>query len=339
MAKVFDSIKMKDLELKNRIVMPPMCQYSSDNQGFVKDFHLVHYASRAIGGAGLIIIEATAVEPRGRISDRDLGLWSDSHVEGLKKIVDACKRQGAKVGIQLAHAGRKCGVVSEDIVGPSPIPFSNEYKAPIELTIEEIKNIIKAFTNSTRRAMEAGFDIIEIHAAHGYLINEFLSPLSNLRTDAYGGSKENRVRLLKEVLQSVRTIWPHSKPLMVRVSAEDYDMKGNHPEDISEFINMVKEEGVDIVHVSSGAVIPNYIHTYPGYQVTFSEVIRKNTKLPTIAGGLITSPLMAEEILENQRADLIFLGRELLRNPYWPLHAAKVLNHNVDWPVQYERAK
>ena len=339
MAKVFESIKIKDLELKNRIVMPPMCQYSSDDQGFAKDFHLVHYASRAIGGVGLIIIEATAVEPRGRISDRDLGLWSDSHVEGLKKIVDTCKSLGAKVGIQLAHAGRKCGIATEDIVAPSPIPFSGEYKTPVELSIEEIKNIIKAFTDSARRAQEAGFDIIEIHGAHGYLINAFLSPLSNIRTDAYGGSKENRGRLLKEVLQSVRTIWPDTKPLMVRVSAEDYDIKGNHPEDISEFINVVKNEGVDIVHVSSGAVIPNTIHTYPGYQVPFSEVIRKNTKLPTIAGGLITSPLMAEEILENHRADFVFLGRELLRNPYWSLHAAKVLNHDVDWPFQYERAK
>jgi NADPH2 dehydrogenase len=339
MAKLFKPISFRDMDLKNRIVMPPMCQYSADNDGYVNDWHYLHYGTRAVGGVGLIIIEATAIEPRGRISDRDLGIWSDNHIDGLKRLVDICKANGAKIGIQLAHAGRKCGVSSEKIVAPSPIRFSDEYKVPIELSKDEIKNIVAAFASAAERAYKAGFDIVEIHGAHGYLINEFLSPLSNHRTDEYGGSKENRARLLQEVIEAVRKVWPKNKPLMVRVSAEDYDVNGNHPEDISDYLNMMNRDDIDIIHVSSGAVVSNYIHTYPGYQVTFSEKIKNLTGLPTIAGGLITSPLMAEEILENNRGDLVFLGRELLRNPYWPLEAAKVLKEDLKWPTQYERAK
>ena len=339
MSKLFEPISIKDLKIKNRIVMPPMCQYSASIDGHAKNWHYTHYTTRAVGGTGLIIIEATAVEPRGRISARDLGIWSDSHVEGLKRIVDACKENGAKVGIQLAHAGRKCEAASETIVAPSPIPFSMDHKTPVELSEQEINNISNAFAVAAKRALVAGFDIIEIHGAHGYLINEFLSPLTNHRNDAYGGSKENRVRFLREIIQKVRKIWTMEKPLMLRVSAEDYDALGNHPEDIGDYINLIKEEGIDLVNVSSGAVIPNRIHTYPGYQITFSEIIRKGTNLPTIAGGLITSPFMAEEILENQRADMVFLGRELLRNPYWSLEAAKALKHDYTWPIQYERAK
>ena len=339
MAKLFEPLFIKNLQLKNRIVMPPMCQYSASNDGFVQDWHYTHYTTRAIGGAALIIIEATAVEPRGRISSRDLGIWNDNHVEGLKRIVDACHEYGAKVAVQLAHAGRKCEAESETIVAPSPIPFSMEHRTPVELSKEEITNISNSFAEATKRVLSAGFDIIEIHGAHGYLINEFLSPLTNLRNDEYGGSKQNNVRFLREIIQKVRQIWFMEKPLMLRVSAEDYDALGNHPEDISDYINLIKNEGIDLVNVSSGAVIPKHIHTYPGYQITFSEIIKKSTNLPTITGGLITSPLMAEEILENGRADLVFLGRELLRNPYWPLEASKVLKHDYPWPIQYERAK
>lgn len=339
MAKLFESIKIKDMELKNRIVMPPMCMYSTDDNGHANDWHYIHYATRAIGGTGLIIVEATAVEKRGRISNRDLGIWDDSHVEGLSKIVGLSKKYGAKIAIQLAHAGRKCEVEAENIIAPSPIAYNEKYKTPIEMTKEDIKTVIKAFKEGARRALSAGFDAIEIHAAHGYLINEFLSPLSNKRNDEYGGSLENRTRFLKEIIREVRRVWPENKPLIVRVSAEDYVEGGNHPEDLAEMINLVKEEGVDLIDVSSGAVVPAPIKAYPGYQVKFAEVIKDKTGLPVIAGGLISEPEMAEEIIANNRADLVFLGRELLRNPYWPLQAAKKLRHNIDWPVQYERSR
>lgn len=339
MSILFSSFTLKNLEIKNRIVMAPMCQYSADEDGNVDNWHIIHYASRAIGGVGLIIIEATAVEPRGRISANDLGIWKDEHIDGLKRIVKECKKYGAKVGIQLAHAGRKCSVASENIVAPSAIPFSEDYKTPIELTQDEIQNIIESFKMGARRSLEAGFDIIEIHGAHGYLINEFLSPLSNHRTDKYGGSLENRARFLKEILQSVREVWPKKLPIILRVSAEDYVTNGNHSEDLANIINLLKEYEVDIVNVSSGAVVPAEIKAYPGYQVPFAEVIKKETGLPTIAGGLITNPLMAEEILRNNRSDLVFLGRELLRNPYWPLHAAKEVRDDIKWPMQYERSK
>lgn len=339
MLKLFEHIKIKNMDLKNRIVMPPMCMYSSDNNGYTNDWHLIHYATRAIGGVGLIIVEATGVEGRGRITDRDLGIWDDSHIEGLSKIVNICKKHGSKVGIQLGHAGRKCEIESENIIAPSPIAYNGRYQTPKEMTKDDIKLVVNAFKEGARRADEAGFDIIEIHGAHGYLINEFLSPLSNKRDDEYGGSVENRARFLKEILQEVRKVWPEDKPIMVRVSAEDYVKEGNHPEDLVELLNLVKDEGIDLVNVSSGAVVSTRINVYPGYQIKFAEVIKKGTSLPVIAGGLISEPEMAEEIISNDRADMVFLGRELLRNPYWPLQAAEKLKHEIDWPTQYERSK
>ncbi|MFO7152385.1 MAG: NADPH dehydrogenase NamA [Bacillota bacterium] len=339
MSELFSKIKIKDMEVRNRIVMPPMCMYSSDDDGHAKPWHLIHYATRAIGGAGLIIQEATAVEKRGRISARDLGLWDDSHVEGLARIVAEVKKHGAKMGVQLAHAGRKCGAPGEDLIAPSPIAFDETYGVPREMTREDIMQVIEAFKAGARRALMAGYDIVEIHAAHGYLINEFLSPLTNKRTDEYGGSLQNRARFLKEVVKAVREVWPEEKPLMVRVSAEEYAEGGNHPEDIAEMINLVKGEGVDIIDVSSGAVVPAKIDAYPGYQVKFAETIKEMTGLPVVAGGLITVPEMAEEILKNGRADMVFLGRELLRNPYWPLMAARRLGDDIKWPEQYERSK
>ncbi|NLY65968.1 MAG: NADPH dehydrogenase NamA [Tissierellia bacterium] len=339
MAKIFESIRIKDIEFKNRIVMPPMCMYSSDDSGYANDWHFIHYATRAIGGTGLIIVEATGVERRGRISDRDLGIWDDSHIVGLAKIVTLCKKYGARIGIQLGHAGRKCEVESEEIIAPSPIAYSSRYKVPRKMTKEDIDDVINAFKEGARRADEAGFDLIEIHAAHGYLINEFLSPLSNKRADEYGGSLENRARFLKEILREVRKVWPENKLICVRVSAEDYVEEGNHPEDLANILNLVKDEGVDLVNVSSGAVVPAMIKAFPGYQVKFAEVIKRETNLPVIAGGLISEAEMAEEIVANNRADMVFLGRELLRNPYWPLEAAKKLNHEIDWPLQYERSK
>jgi NADPH2 dehydrogenase len=339
MAKLFESIKIRDIEFKNRIVMPPMCMYSSDDSGYANDWHFIHYGTRAIGGTGLIIVEATGVERRGRITDRDLGIWDDSHIVGLSNIATLCKKYGSRVGIQLGHAGRKCEVDSEDIIAPSPIAYNEKYKVPRKMSKEDIDKVVKAFKEGAKRADEAGFDLIEIHAAHGYLINQFLSPLSNKRDDEYGGSVENRARILKDILREIRKVWPENKPVIVRVSAEDYVEDGNHPEDLAEILNLVKDEGVDLVNVSSGAVVPARIKMYPGYQVRFAEVIKRETKLPVIAGGLISEAEMAEEIVSNNRADMIFLGRELLRNPYWPLNAAKKLGYDIDWPVQYERAK
>ena len=339
MSSLFSSFEIKNLKLKNRIVMAPMCQYSADNNGYTTDWHLTHYVSRAIGGTGLILLEATAVEPRGRISANDLGIWEDGHVDGLKRIVAECKKNGAAVGIQLAHAGRKCNIATEKIVAPSPIAFNNDYQTPAELSLAEIKRISAAFKGAAKRALLAGFDIIEIHGAHGYLINEFLSPLSNKRNDQYGGSLENRVRFLSDVLEEVRAVWNHDRALILRISAEDYSAEGNHPNDLAVMINLLKKHEIDIVNVSSGAVIPATFKTYPGYQIPFSETIKENTSLPTIAGGLVTNSYMAEEIVANNRGDLVFMGRELLRNPYWPLQAAKELKSDISWPTQYERAK
>ncbi|NMA86745.1 MAG: NADPH dehydrogenase NamA [Tissierellia bacterium] len=339
MSKLFSDIKIKDLKLKNRIVMAPMCMVVADENGYASDWHTIHYGTRAIGGTGLIILEATAVESRGRIKSGDLGIWDDSHIEGLKKIVESSKSLGAKIGIQLAHAGRKCELKSEKIIAPSPIAFDDTYPTPQEMTEEDIEIVINSFKEGARRVKKAGFDVIEIHGAHGYLINEFLSPLTNKREDEYGGSLENRTRFLKEILIEIKTVWPEDKPIILRVSAEDYIKEGNHPKDLVAIINLVKDYGIDIINVSSGAVVPANIDVYPGYQIPFAEIIKKGTNLPIMAGGLITEAEMAEEILKNNRADFIFLGRELLRNPYWPLEAAKKLNQDIEWPHPYRRAK
>ncbi|MBC2581043.1 NADPH dehydrogenase NamA [Clostridium sp. DJ247] len=339
MSKLFSKFKVKNLEIKNRIVMPPMCMYSSDNNGSVKPWHYVHYVTRAIGGVGLIIVEATAVEGRGRISDRDLGIWDDSHIDGLKSIVDEVKKHGAKIGIQLGHAGRKCEVHSEQIIAPSAIAFNDKYKTPKEMSKEDIVNVIRLFKDAALRAEKAGFDVIEIHGAHGYLINEFMSPLSNKREDEYGGNIENRARFLKEITKAVREVWPKEKPLILRVSAEDFVEEGNHDIDTAKIINLVKDEGIDIINVSSGAVVSAHINVYPGYQVKYAETIKRECSIPVMAGGLITTASMVEEILQNDRADLVYIGRELLRNPYWVLHAASELGEDYSWPSQYDRAR
>lgn len=339
MSKLFSTFKLKNLELKNRIVMAPMCMYSADEKGISNSWHYIHYGTRAVGGTGLIIMEATAVESRGRITSKDLGIWSDSHIEGLRSIVEECKKHGAKMGIQLAHAGRKCEAASEEIIAPSPIAFSEKYRTPKEMSKEDIKEVVSAFKAAAIRAKEAGFEVIEIHGAHGYLIHEFMSPVTNKRKDEYGGSAENRARFLKEVISAVREVWTEELPLILRVSAEDYAEEGNSPEDTAEIIDFAKDAGIDIVHVSSGGLVEARINVYPGYQIGFAEVIKCITNLPVIAGGFITSPLMVEEILQNNRADLVFLGRELLRNPYWPLRASKELQEEIEWPVQYLRGR
>ncbi|WP_050615668.1 NADPH dehydrogenase NamA [Bacillus testis] len=333
--KLFTPFTIKDVTLKNRIVMSPMCMYSATNeQGFVEDWHLVHYGSRAVGGTGLIILEATAVSPQGRISAQDLGIWDDKHIEGLSHIVRILHSNEAKAGIQLAHAGRKA-TVDGTIYAPSALAFDESYKTPAAMTVDDINQTIADFKAAARRAKEAGFDIIELHGAHGYLLNEFLSPLANKRTDKYGGSEQNRYRLVKEIIEAVKQEW--DGPLFVRISANDYHQEGMTPEDYVSFAKWMKEDGVDLIDVSSGAVVPAKIQAFPGYQVPFSDVIRNEADIPTGAVGIITSAVQAEEILQNNRADLIFMGRELLRNPYWPRTAAAELHTEITPPVQYER--
>lgn len=334
--KLFTPWTVKDVTIKNRIVMAPMCMYSShEKDGKLQPFHMAHYISRAIGQVGLIIVEATAVNPQGRISDQDLGIWSDDHIEGFAKLTEQVKAQGSKIGIQLAHAGRKAELEG-DIYAPSAIPFDEQSKTPAEMTTEQIKETIQEFKQAAARAKEAGFDIIELHAAHGYLMHEFLSPLSNHRTDEYGGSHENRYRFLGETIEAVKEVW--DGPLFVRISASDYTDKGLDIADHIGFAKWMKEQGVDLIDCSSGALVQADINVFPGYQASFAEKIREQAEIATGAVGLITTGTMAEEILQNNRADLIFVARELLRDPHFARSAAKQLNTEIPSPVQYDRA-
>jgi NADPH2 dehydrogenase len=334
MTLLFSPYTLRDVTLKNRIVMSPMCMYSATEGGKATNWHRVHYVSRAIGQVGLIMFEATAVTPEGRISPQDLGIWSDEHIEGLASIVKEIQMYGAKTAIQLAHAGRK-GRASNTIYAPSPIPFTDNEKVPTEMTKEDIQETINAFQQGALRAKQAGFDIIELHGAHGYLINEFLSPLTNKRQDEYGGSPENRFRFLKEAILAVQEVW--EGPLFVRVSAHDYQDGGLMPNDYVVFAKWMKKLGVDVVDVSSGGVVPASIHAYPNYQVPFAEQIKKEAGIATGAVGMITTGRQAEEILQNEQADLIFIGRELLRDPYWPLRAANDLGIQLEAPTPYKR--
>jgi NADPH2 dehydrogenase len=335
--KTFEKYSIHGLELRNRIVMPPMCMYSSDHTGAVKEFHKMHYGARAIGGAGLIIQEATAVEPRGRISDRDLGLWSDDHIPGMKALVQIVKGYGARAGIQLAHAGRKSESASDTPVAPSAIAFSEDYRTPREMTVHEIRDVVQAFRDAARRALMAGYDLLEIHAAHGYLIHEFLSPLTNKREDMYGGSLVNRTRFLREVLIAVREVWPENKSLIIRVSATDYLPGGIDGDEIVRIVDQVKDL-IHMVHVSTGAIAPAQMKLYPGYQVQYAERIRRECGIPTIAVGLIQNIDQVEEILQNGRADLVALGREILRNPNWVLNNMNSQGIDARYPDQYFRA-
>lgn len=354
MSFLFSPLTLRGLTLKNRIVVSPMCQYSSLD-GFVNDWHLVHLGSRAVGGAGLVITEAAAISPEGRITPHDMGLWTDDHIAGLKRIVDFMAGQGSVAGIQLAHAGRKAshtrpwegsqGIFPDEpggwqTVAPSPIPFVDEGPVPTALDAAGIAKIRADFKAAADRALQAGFKVVEVHAAHGYLLHEFLSPLSNQRTDAYGGSLENRARLVREIVQDVRAIWPDDLPLFVRISATDWTEGGWTPDDSVQLANWLKEDGADLIDCSSGGNVPRAtIPLHPGYQVPFAARIKAETGLPTGAVGLITSPEQAEAVLADGQADLILLAREFLRDPYFPLHAARQLGDEVTWPVQYERAR
>lgn len=352
MVHLFSPLQIRDIRLRNRIGMSPMCQYSA-RDGFAGDWHMVHYGARATGGAGLIIVEATAVWPEGRITPGDLGLWSDDHIAALSRITDFIHSQGAVAGIQLAHAGRKasCAIPREggrqlalseggwQTVAPSAVPFSPGERAPEAADRISIERVISGFRDAARRALKAGFRIIEIHSAHGYLLQEFLSPLSNKRTDEYGGSFENRTRLLIEVTKAIRTVWPEDYPLFVRISSTEWTEGGWTPEESAMLAPLLKQAGADLIDCSSGGNIYDAkIPAGPGYQVPFAEIVRK-TGIMTAAVGLITEAAQAEEILSAGRADMVLLGRELLRNPYFPLHAARMLNAEISWPHQYLRSK
>ncbi len=352
MSKLFSSLTIKNITLKNRIVVSPMCQYSSKD-GFSNDWHLVHLGTRAVGGAGLVFTEATAISPEGRISLSDLGIWKDEHIRGLSRITDFIHLHGAIAGIQLAHAGRKASCAAPrdggkqldepnggwQTVAPVNIPFMDGERPPQTLNEEGIIKVISDFKEATERALLAGFNVVEIHGAHGYLLHEFLSPLSNKRNDEYGGSFENRIRLLLQVIDAVKSVWPAENPLFVRISATDWTDGGWTPEESVKLAYVIKALGVDLADCSSGGNVFNArIPLAPGYQVPFSEAVRK-TGILTGTVGLITTANQAELILQEGKADLVLFARELLRNPYFPLYAARELGVDVTWPLQYGRAK
>jgi 2,4-dienoyl-CoA reductase-like NADH-dependent reductase (Old Yellow Enzyme family) len=351
---LFDPLKIRSIQLKNRIAISPMCQYSSVD-GFANDWHLVHLGSRAAGGAALVIQEATAVSPRGRISPDDMGLWKDEQIEPLQRITRFIKKQHAVPGIQLAHAGRKASTMSPwkgagkviDLSAggwvaqaPSAIPFRESDPKPEAMSAADIRQLREDFKSAARRSLHAGFEVIEIHAAHGYLINSFLSPLSNQRTDDYGGSFKNRIRLLKEIAADIRQVWPTEFPLFVRISATDYAPGGWTLADSILLAKQLKNAGVDLIDTSSGGLVPNVrIPLGPGYQAPFAEAIRKESGILTGAVGLITKAEQANEIIKSGKADLVLIARESLRNADFPLVAAKELGMETEWPVQYLRAK
>ena len=353
-ATLFTPFAVRSVTLRNRILVSPMCQYSSTD-GFATDWHLVHLGSRAVGGAAAVIAEATAVSPEGRISPHDLGIWKDEHVEALSRITRFIAEQGSVAGIQLAHAGRKASVdapwrggrtldVSEGgwrpLYAPSAEAFSSRTPVPVEMSIGDIERIVGDFARAAARALIAGFQLIELHGAHGYLLHEYLSPLSNKRTDAYGGSFENRIRFTLETVDAVRRVWPDDLPLFIRLSSTDWTEGGWDIAQSTELARILHGRGVDLVDASSGGNMAGAkIPVGPGYQVAFAEAIRRDAGIPTGAVGLITDPHQADEIIRGGKADVVILARELLRDPNWPLRAARELGVKVKWPEQYQRAE
>jgi len=354
MPHLFSPIKIKNIELKNRIVVSPMCEYSSED-GFANDWHLVHLGSRAVGGAALVITEAIAVSPEARISHGDLGIYKDEHIAKLKQITDFIHAHGAFAGTQLAHAGRKAShelpwlggaqIPSDQKNGwkafaPSALPFAENEEPPLALDKAGIEKVKADFKAAAGRALAAGFDVIELHGAHGYLINEFLSPLSNHRTDEYGGSFENRIRLLLEIIESVLEVWPAENPLFIRISSTDWTEGGWTADDSVALAKILMDKGIDLVDCSSGGNIGTAkIPLKPGYQVEFAEKVKKESGVLTGAVGLITEAKQADAIIQDGQADLVFMARELLRDPYFPLRAAHELGHEVKWTDQYLRGK
>lgn len=334
---LFTPLKINGLTIKNRVVMPPMDQYISDD-GFVTDWHELHYTTRAVGGAGLIIVESSAVSGyESMISDEDLALWDDKFIDGMARIARGCHKHGAKIGIQLNHAGRKCESKKTDVIfAPSPIAFSEDYRTPKELSQEDMDKIKKDFANAALRAVKAGFDLIEIHAAHGYLLSQFLCPLSNTRTDIYG---KERGKFTEEVIMEIRSAIGKDFPLILRVSASDWHEKGNTPEDM---IKMIKpmERLIDALDISSGGTVNDAkITAYCGYQIQFASAFKKVFNIPVIGGGLLWDPFTVNEIIKNNAADAVYIGRELLRNPYWALQASRTLGIETEFPAPYIRAR
>ena len=354
MAHLFDPLKLRGVEFAHRIVVSPMCQYSCKD-GVATDWHFVHLGSRAVGRAAAVIAEATAVTADGRISPQDLGLWSDAQIEPLRRAFSFVAQQGSVPGIQLAHAGRKASTNEPwnggkpistaqggwtPIFAPSALAFAEGYQSPRALSIAEIAAIVEAFAASARRALAAGARLIELHAAHGYLLHSFLSPLSNQRTDQYGGPFANRIRMACEVVKAVRKVWPEEYPLWVRVSATDWTEGGWTIEEAVELARIIKELGVDLIDCSSGGNVAGAkIPVGPGYQVAFAEQLRREAGVLTGAVGMITEPAQADQIIRSGQADVVIMARQFLRDPYWPLLAARALGHDIKWPVQYDRAK
>jgi 2,4-dienoyl-CoA reductase-like NADH-dependent reductase (Old Yellow Enzyme family) len=352
MPHLFDTFALRNVRLANRIVVSPMCQYSSTD-GFANDWHFVHLGSRAVGGASLVFTEATAVTPDGRISPEDLGIWNDAHVESVARIARFVRAQGCAAGMQIAHAGRKgstfapwkgqgavlAGAGGWQPVGPGAEAFSDGFPIPRTLSATEIAEVVCAFADAARRALAAGFNVLEIHAAHGYLVHEFLSPLTNHRTDEYGGSFDHRTRLCLDVVDAVRRVWPERLPLFVRISATDWVPGGWDVDQAVELARRLRGRGVDLIDCSSGGAVPRaQIPFGPGYQVPFAARIRREAGIATGAVGLITTPSQADAIIQSDQADCVLLAREMLRDPYWPLRAARELGHVVRWPPQYLRA-
>ena len=355
MSALFSPLTLRSLTLRNRVGVSPMCQYSSEN-GFATDWHFVHLGAFATGGAGLVITEAAAVTPEGRISPQDLGIWDDAHIPMLRRINDFCRAQGAVMAIQLAHAGRKAstrrpweqpsGAVPlaeggwDNVMAPSAVAFAPNYPSPHALSLDGIAHVIASFGAAAQRALHAGFQVVEVHAAHGYLLHEFLSPIANERTDHYGGSFENRTRLLLEVTDAVRAVWPDELPVIVRISATDWAEGGWNVEESVQLATLLRARGVDLIDCSSGGLAAHQQITIgPGYQVPFARRIRAESGVPTAAVGLITEAAQAEQIVADGSADMVLLARELLRNPRWPLMAAHALGASIAWPPQYERAR
>ncbi len=345
MPHLFSPLTLRDVTFRNRVMLSPMCMYSTANDGIVTPWHRTHYATRALGGVGLIMLEATAVEPRGRISRNDLGLWDDAQVAPLADLVRQVQATGAAVGVQLAHAGRKAwskdrGRGSEPAIAPSAIPFTDAWQTPHALSEEEIDDVVAAWQLAAHRAAQAGFDVVEIHGAHGYLVHEFLSPLANRRTDVYGGCAANRRRFLLRVVDAVREIWPADRPLFLRLSATDWAEGGLTLADTVATAQAAREHGVDLVDCSSGGMVPVAPPGVgPGYQIPFAAQVRREADVLTAAVGLITTAELADVIVRNGQADLVALGRELLRHPHWTLDAARTLGYDIDWPRQYRRGK
>ena len=338
-SNLFTPLKIGNIEIKNRVVMPPMCMYSAED-GYVNDWHLQHYAARAIGGTGLIIVEATGVLPYvSSITDNDLGIWDDKYIDGLSKLVKVIKDNGASACIQINHAGRKCESVKVDkIYAPSAEAFNDKYRTPVEMTQDDINEVVDAFVKAFVRAKKAGFDMVEVHAAHGYLVSTFLSPLSNKRTDEYG---KNRAKILEEILRKGKEAVGKDYPIQIRISSYDWREGGNTVKDFVEMLKPLEEEGLfDSINVSTGAVTADgKIIPYEGYQIPFCREIKQYMKVPCIGGGLLTDAKMANMIVRNSAADAVYIGRELLRNPYWALQAARILGIDVPFPKQYEQAK